>query len=873
MEVTTQPAALPRVEAMLDEARAHNDADRPEQAKSRAEAALTVLSRITERSPEIDDLRARLLRVLSYSQGRLGDIDNALALLDLALTTDRRQEAEIAGARAVLLLNIGRFDEAVLAFDEAIPSIPTSDPRSRIAALANRGVAHLSTGALAEAQSDTEAAATLAAAEVPSWQAGIRHNLGYIQFLQGDLCGALDSMAAAAELLPPSAQGVPALDRSRVLLAAGLITEAAASAETALATFTENHAVHDMAASLLVRAEIALLDADPAAADRWARRSASISRRRSNDVNVLLAELLIVRARAMTKSQRARGPQRRHSAADAARALDLATRFDAVNLHDQAGFARLIAAEALLDAGETDRAGALLAQAAGTADTEPPVPDGALTTGTPDGSVASADSAMTTRLHRQYVAGRLEFAGGRTTAGLDRLAVGLDELATFQARFGSQDLQAAAAIHGRNLARLGLRTAVGTMDPELMLEWLDRARAVSTRLPALRPPADPELAAVLGSLRVASATALTARLAGEVDGAAEATVAELRGRARSRAWTSSAVGTVDRPVGLAAARSALTGRDGSQLLAVFSGAGRVHAILVSADGARYLPVGELEPLLVAARTLAADLDVLAMDRMPSPIRAVATGSLDRQLTLVDELLQLDHLVPPGSPGTLTVVAAGEIATLPWGLLPSLRGRAVRINASVTAATRSVGQLAAADRPGSVLAVRGPQIPRGDDELDGITGSYPDLAVLTGEEATGEAVIAGVADVDLLHVIAHGIHEPDNPEFSGVLLAGGPLFAYDLAPLPRLPRQVVLSSCDVGRSTDRPGGEPLGLTAALLRFGVPTVVAGTARISDRAAAAVMPAYHREIAGGSSPAVALARALRTVEEPVAISCFGA
>ena len=98
---------------------------------------------------------------------------------------------------------------------------------------------------------------------------------------------------------------------------------------------------------------------------------------------------------------------------------------------------------------------------------------------------------------------------------------------------------------------------------------------------------------------------------------------------------------------------------------------------------------------------------------------------------------------------------------------------------------------------------------------------------------------------LLHIAAHGHHEPDNPLFSGVLLADGLLYGYDVAPNPTLPAQVVLSSCDVGRTDDRPGSEPLGLVAALLRSGVSTVIAGTSRVSDQVAAAVMAAYHQRL----------------------------
>ena len=99
-------------------------------------------------------------------------------------------------------------------------------------------------GKLPEAQLDTEEAERLAVAEdsaVVVFMA--RYNLGYIKFLAGDLPGSLAAMSAAEELAPEAALGVPALDRARVLLAAGLVGEAGDYASGAIATFTENRAV------------------------------------------------------------------------------------------------------------------------------------------------------------------------------------------------------------------------------------------------------------------------------------------------------------------------------------------------------------------------------------------------------------------------------------------------------------------------------------------------------------------------------------------------------------------------------------------------------------------------------------------------------
>src|SRR6202012_5541675 len=96
---------------------------------------------------------------------------------------------------------------------------------------------------------------------------------------------------------------------------------------------------------------------------------------------------------------------------------------------------------------------------------------------------------------------------------------------------------------------------------------------------------------------------------------------------------------------------------------------------------------------------------------------------------------------------------------------------------------------------------------------------------------------------LAHLAAHGYHEPDNFLFSRLDLADGPLMAYDIQRLTTAPRQVVLSSCDVGRTVTRPGEEILGFTAALLYTGTQTVISSVTRVADDEAVSLVTGYHR------------------------------
>ena len=110
-------------------------------------------------------------------------------------------------------------------------------------------------------------------------------------------------------------------------------------------------------------------------------------------------------------------------------------------------------------------------------------------------------------------------------------------------------------------------------------------------------------------------------------------------------------------------------------------------------------------------------------------------------------------------------------------------------------------------------------------------------------------------------------------FSSLSLNGGPLFAYELDRRGRVPEHVVLSACDVGRSTVRAGEEALGLTSVLLQLGTTGVVAGVARVHDDAAAEVMQRYQDQLVRGRDAAEALALATGQVGRPSPFVCFGA
>ena len=112
--------------------------------------------------------------------------------------------------------------------------------------------------------------------------------------------------------------------------------------------------------------------------------------------------------------------------------------------------------------------------------------------------------------------------------------------------------------------------------------------------------------------------------------------------------------------------------------------------------------------------------------------------------------------------------------------------------------------------------------------------------------------------DLVHLAAHGRFRGDNPQFSALDLADGPLTGHDVERLPAAPAVAVLSACETGTSAVLAGGELLGLAASLLGIGVRGVVAPVLQVPDLETAPLMVDVHRGLQAGLPVAAALAAA---------------
>src|SRR6476659_6200478 len=134
-------------------------------------------------------------------------------------------------------------------------------------------------------------------------------------------------------------------------------------------------------------------------------------------------------------------------------------------------------------------------------------------------------------------------------------------------------------------------------------------------------------------------------------------------------------------------------------------------------------------------------------------------------------------MPPSRPGTVianrravevtgarrfAITVPGLLGGIPWAMLPALRERTFTLPAS---ASRWVRQRGDAVPPRSAGFAAGPDVARADEEVDAAAAAWLHPVIVPA--ATVDDVTSLAADVDVLHIAAHGRHSSDNPMFSGL----------------------------------------------------------------------------------------------------------
>jgi len=773
------------------------------------------------------DLLNRLDITATYSIAETGDHLGAVALCQEVLgrpgvlpVTAGIAESQLA----LLFMRNAEHDAALAAFDRALAML-VDEPHYTARALLNRGTMFL------DRREPDAAAVDLAAAEELLDRDGDRvgsakaaFNLGYAELLRNNLVAAMRGMDAAFETLAdlsPITRAIAQQDRAEVLLASGRAREAAEALESAAQAYGAEKLRRLQAECELILARTLVAD-EPA-------RAKTVALQAARRFEAEKREVWAARARAMAVIADIEGGARAPSTLR--QADDLVTRLRTSGHREEADRLALHAARLTIRRGELTEASTRIAKIR-----------------------TNENSPVTTRLLTREVRAELAERQGQQNRVRNYAKQGLTALHSWQATFGSFDLQSSSVGHGQHLARLGLRAAMTEGAPEVLFEWSERARALASRVTALRPPPDPTLAADLTALRV-------------TDPKNAAAVRALKDRIRSHSWFAAA-GTVGEPVDLEALRARLA-EDDAALVAHIVLDGTLTALAVTTDSAAIVPLGEADPVRTLLDRVAADLDFAAQHRsgdLAAPVRA----SLRADLATLAEILVRPLLSTIGY-RRLVLTPSALLAGTPWTCLPGLIGRPLTIP---TSATRWVEQTATKAVPPRIAGfVAGPRLERAEEEIQRSAATWPTAQVLSGATADSARVGWLASQVDLFHVAGHGLHPGDHPLFSAIELADGPWFGHDVDLLPRTPDLVVLSACDLGRVTVLHGEESVGMTAAWLHAGARTVVSSPALLADELACEVFANWHTLVGAGTPPADALAQVCADTDEVVPLLSFGA
>ncbi|WP_432976109.1 CHAT domain-containing protein [Dactylosporangium sp. CA-233914] len=296
--------------------------------------------------------------------------------------------------------------------------------------------------------------------------------------------------------------------------------------------------------------------------------------------------------------------------------------------------------------------------------------------------------------------------------------------------------------------------------------------------------------------------------------------------------------------------------------------GRLHALVVRGRRVTHRIVGEID-------AVRAELESLRFALHNQVLGHAAGGErLERRAEVLDRLL-LGPLADLLGDGPLVLVPTGALHALPWGMLPRLRGRSLTVAPSATIWLRCA---TSSTVDGKLVLVGAHSAEQAADEVREIAADRPGATVLAGEQARVDRALTALDGAAIGHIASHGEFRVDNPLFSFLMLADGPLTVYDLTALRCPPGLLVLSGCDTGLAAVHPGDELMGLVAALLNMGTATVIASTGPVDDGATRHLMRSFYGHLATGLGPAAALAAAQASADPRDRAStdsfvCFGA
>ena len=786
------------------------------------------------------DLVVQIRTSLAAALVERGNTARALYQLDLAESqADASWLGRVVTQRAFLFHHLGRFDDAVIEGERALPFLRSqSDALGECRLLLNLGIAELAIGNTEAArqrfQDSRDIAENIGQDLIVT--AAI-HARGAACVRDGQIPDALRLYADAKHRYeslgnPNRMTAILHADLAATYSLCGLWAEARHAAEESLRlTVASGNVVHEAEARL--RLAVALNHfGDRDAAVHQAQRASQLFRRGRRPAWAAVAYIRSLEiGETQSAGQRRKYRQQRERIAEAIVVLERN------GWHTEALEAHLAAAQAAIHNNELDDARCDLAR---------------------------FRSARTHAAHLLiggcYLEAQIKLAAGNTGGFTRALRAGAEHTAAFQRTFGATELRVQSAHFGDCLTELGVRVALQRNLPHEVLRWSEERRASALRL---REMVNPENAAEneVGRLRVLhgkrrhhaeTATPILEGLDDEIHRVEQMIVDSSRVTVGDHL-------TSDLPVSVRRLIEQL-GRD--SLASYVESDGPMYAVVVQPGRTTLRSLGPTAPIRKELDFARASIHRLFGNAHTDASLATAKRSLDVSMAELDQLvIQPLRLT---SSGAVVLVPCSGLQDVPWGLLPSLAERDHVIAPSATTWSRASYRTKA--KPGyhaPAGLIVGPGLDHGGIDGEAVARCFSKVVELRESRASVAASLHMLASHEHVHVAAHGTFRSDNPLFSSLEMADGPLLMLDVQRLASVPRTVVLSSCSAGVVQAHGYGEVTGTALAFLAAGVHSVVAPSTEVPDLACAEVMTHLYDHLAKGATTSDALRSARKSMQ----------
>ena len=284
---------------------------------------------------------------------------------------------------------------------------------------------------------------------------------------------------------------------------------------------------------------------------------------------------------------------------------------------------------------------------------------------------------------------------------------------------------------------------------------------------------------------------------------------------------------------------------------LFSNDSEVKSVVISEtkSGISILSRGGASRPMICDREIAKILRWLPFELL-APMATKDSNATDA-LRLLHQLS--DAFSSVWSNSSLLICPDGITWRVPWTLCGSLAGCEEEWSIAMhPRMTGSFDQRLTKNSRAMVWLGRAQNLPYSEKEAEAVAAKFPDCQILTTAKEAKESLSGSF---DVVHVVAHAIHRPQNPLLSSIEFPDGPLFASEIARSPLQVGLATLSACETGSISLVTRNEPDGIARAFIARGAQSTVASLWPLDDESAYIQFTALYNSVLEGKNISSAL------------------